>query len=160
MDEIQYNNNILKASITPKGNLKIKIEKVYEKKELSVNKKQIWLVGERPDTAQENGLIFFRYILNNKKQITPYYIINEDSEDIANFSYKELKNVIFMDTERHYNVALQADAFIGTHDIEYFVPYSIDKINTEAKKSFCNMVLWEEKELSIINTIINILLIW
>lgn len=136
LDEIQYNNIILKASITPKGNLKIKIEKVYEKKELSVNKKQIWLVGERPDTAQENGLIFFRYILNNKKQITPYYIINEDSEDIANFSYKELKNVIFMDTERHYNVALQADAFIGTHDIEYFVPYSIDKINTEAKKIF------------------------
>lgn len=136
LDEIQYNNIILKASITPKGNLKIKTEKVYEKKELSVNKKQIWLVGERPDTAQENGLIFFRYILNNKKQITPYYIINEDSEDIANFSYKELKNVIFMDTERHYNVALQADAFIGTHDIEYFVPYSIDKINTEAKKIF------------------------
>lgn len=136
LDEIKYDNINLKASITPKGNLKIRTEKVYEIKELITEKKQVWLIGERPDTAQENGLVFFRYILNNQKEIRPYYIIHEDSEDIANFNDKEMKNVVFMDTERHFNLASEATAFIGTHDIEYFVPYSVEKTNTRAKKIF------------------------
>lgn len=44
----------------------------------------IWFMGERSDTAQDNTYHLFRYIRLNKKNINAKYVIDYDSKDIQN----------------------------------------------------------------------------
>lgn len=58
-----------------------KICKLFKRKEL-------WLISDRPNTANDNGFAFFKYIQNQKdKNINSYYIITKDSYD-----YKKVKS--------------------------------------------------------------------
>lgn len=50
-------------------------------------KKDIWLIGERKDTAQDNSYVFFKYLKENKKEVNSYYIIDKSSND-----YKKISN--------------------------------------------------------------------
>lgn len=90
-DKIKY----LKLSIREKEkNLKI-IKRLLKEKKYSIAiclflnkffknillKKDVWLMGERPDTAQDNTYHLYKYIINNKKDINAVYVIDKKSKD-------------------------------------------------------------------------------
>ena len=43
-------------------------------------RKRNWLVCERPDEAQDNGFIFFKYLIENHPEIKPVYLIDKKSK--------------------------------------------------------------------------------
>jgi CDP-glycerol glycerophosphotransferase (TagB/SpsB family) len=130
------NDLLARLSLTPRGNLKLQLAETQHQE--SVNKKnsrEVWIIGERPDTAQDNGFHFFKYMRQqHKADVDVYYAIQKDSLDLRNI--EELGNVVEIGSPQHYEVAMKADAYIGTHDIEYFIPIEIDRLNKTAKRVF------------------------
>lgn len=73
--------------------------------------KQIWLFMDRPDRADDNAKVLFRYV-QDKKEIDSYFLLEEDSSD-----YKEMSGigkVISIYSEEHYRLALTADYIISS----------------------------------------------
>ncbi|MBM6621191.1 CDP-glycerol glycerophosphotransferase family protein [Micrococcaceae bacterium RIT802] len=83
-------------------------------------RRPIWLVGELPYKAQDNGLHFFRYLRREHPEIDAYYVIDKSSPEIQNLN--GLDHVLDWGSREHFMVALQADKFIGTHHAEYLFP--------------------------------------
>lgn len=101
-DKIKY----LKLKIREKfKNLKI-IKRLIKEKRYSVVlcvflnkyfknillKKDAWLMGERPDTAQDNTYHLYKYIVNNKPDTNAVYVIDKKSKDYN--AIKDLGKVI------------------------------------------------------------------
>ena len=61
--------------------------------------KNIWLMGERKDTAQDNTYHLFKYIKENKKDINVKYVITKDSKDLAKI--KSYGDIIWFNSIRH-----------------------------------------------------------
>ena len=129
-------NLLSRLSLTPRGNIKIQIMETQALKAIDQKgPREIWLIGERPDTAQDNGYHFFKYMRqHHREDVDAYYAIDKSSLDLRNI--EELGNVVEIGSQEHFEVALKADAYIGTHDIEYFVPVEIDRLNKKAKRIF------------------------
>ncbi|WP_173915589.1 CDP-glycerol glycerophosphotransferase family protein [Halobacillus sp. Marseille-Q1614] len=123
-------NEILYLTYTPSGNIKIEINRIpleaipYLTKsyweENRSGHEDIWLIGERPDTAQDTGYHFFKYCRENFPDMKVYYAIDSQSGDLENIEY--LGNVLHIGTLEHYKISATATAFIGSHDLEYFLP--------------------------------------
>lgn len=118
-------------TFTPRGNIKIEITR-YTKKNYNYIKygqyidwikninKDVWLIGERPDTAQDTGYHFFKYCRENYPEKEIYYVIDKNSKDLKNI--EKLGNILFLGSEEHLKKAAIAKVFIGSHDLEYFLP--------------------------------------
>lgn len=80
--------------------------------ELKVHKKkQIWLIMDRSNRADDNGEIIFKY-MQKHKEIDTYFIISEKSKD-----YKRLQtigNVVSLYSGEHYLLTLMADCVISS----------------------------------------------
>lgn len=118
-------------TITPRGNFKIETTNYSQSSYKYIkfgqyidwfkNKnKDVWLIGERPDTAQDTGYHFFKYCRENFPEKEVYYVIDPSSKDIRNI--EDLGNVILLGSEEHLKIAAITKVFIGSHDIEYFLP--------------------------------------
>lgn len=55
---------------------KIMLEKGYQKKY-----GHGWLISDRPDSASDNGIIFYNYLCKNHKNVNAYYVLDSTSED-------------------------------------------------------------------------------
>ncbi|RSD25222.1 CDP-glycerol glycerophosphotransferase family protein [Mesobacillus subterraneus] len=145
-DAVDTNSEIVTEyylTITPKGNLKLESfrynRKSYELIQRSADlapSKNVWLVGERPDTAQDNGLRFFEYIRENHPEIEIYYAIEEHAPDAEKL--KSIGNVLFIGSDEHIEKSIEASKFIGTHDLDYILPFKGAKMKNyrEAQKIF------------------------
>lgn len=60
---------------------------------------QIWLMGERKDTAQDNTYHLFKYIKDNKKNVNAKYIITKDSQDLTKI--KSYGDIVWYDSILH-----------------------------------------------------------
>ncbi|MGE6257440.1 CDP-glycerol glycerophosphotransferase family protein [Heyndrickxia sporothermodurans] len=120
------------SSLTPRGNIKIEIMSFDFSQKLLMffspllylfhyRKKDIWIIGERPDTAQDTGYHFFKYCREKYPDREIYYAIDPESNDIGNI--KDLGNVLYFNTKEHFKLSLFASTFISSHDIEYFIPF-------------------------------------
>jgi CDP-glycerol glycerophosphotransferase (TagB/SpsB family) len=78
---------------------------------------RIWLIGEVPYKAQDNGLHFFRYLRRAHPRRRAFYIINASSPDREKLL--ELGNVIDRGSRRHLLYSLLASRLIGSHHAEY-----------------------------------------
>jgi CDP-glycerol glycerophosphotransferase (TagB/SpsB family) len=119
-------------SLTPRGNIKIEVltfdflskflmfisPLLYI---LFFKKKDIWIIGERPDTAQDTGYHFFKYCREKYPSKEIYYAIDPDSNDLGNIS--DLGNVLLFGTRKHFLYSLVASTYISSHDNEYFLPF-------------------------------------
>jgi CDP-glycerol glycerophosphotransferase (TagB/SpsB family) len=130
-------------TITPKGNLKLESfrynRESYELIQSNADRassKNVWLVGERPDTAQDNGLRFFEYIRKNHPEIDIYYVIEENAPDAEKL--KSTGNVLFIGSDEHIEKSIEASKFIGTHDLDYILPFKGAKMKNyrESEKIF------------------------
>ncbi|SEP75278.1 CDP-glycerol glycerophosphotransferase, TagB/SpsB family [Virgibacillus subterraneus] len=115
--------------LTPGGNIKLEsynysMEKINyitgTQKENKLTSPNVWLIGERPDTAQDTGYHFFKYCRENYPEKEIYYVIEKTSKDLKNIEH--LGNVIFFGSTEHFRVTSIASTFIGSHDLEYILP--------------------------------------
>ena len=112
---------------TPFGNLKLLnyshktlhyLFLKYEKLIRKLNGKDIWLIGERQDTAQDNGYHFFKFCREKHPKKRVYYVIDRNSNDYERVS--KLGNVVIHGT-KHYTCN-SSKHFYCTHDLEYILP--------------------------------------
>ncbi|TXS38872.1 bifunctional glycosyltransferase/CDP-glycerol:glycerophosphate glycerophosphotransferase [Streptomyces sp. OR43] len=88
--------------------------------------REIWIIGERSDTAQDNSYHFFKWIRENRKRCRAYYVIDGDSPDFAKVS--PYGNVLKLGSWKHRMYLLHATKLIGAYDSEsYLVPQGYRK---------------------------------
>src|SRR5699024_7353599 len=118
-------------TITPRGNLKVETFylaksayyylKFARKLDAFFNKnKEIWLIGERNDTAQDTGYHFFKYCREHHPHLNIYYVIDSESTDVNNI--KSMGNVLYSGTLQHVRKAALATTFISSHDLDNILP--------------------------------------
>ncbi len=84
--------------------------------------RQIWIVGERRDAAQDNGLHFFRFIRRSQPQRHVYYVIERDSPEYRKI--RRLGHVVAHSSWRHQLLMLHADVLANAFSIPYLIPRS------------------------------------
>lgn len=111
-------------TLTPFKNIKIESFEVTNSQlqilENGQKDDKVWLIGERTDTAQDNGIQFFKWIQEHT-EINAYYVIDNQSKDYDRV--KHLKNIVVFGSQLHYEVAAKANVLISTHDLENILPY-------------------------------------
>ena len=80
---------------------------------LCYKSKRIWLVGERPDQAQDNGLHFFRYMKRCHPEKQAYYVIKKGSPRVEEL--KSIGEIIYYGSFRHWMLLFGSEALISTH---------------------------------------------
>lgn len=106
-------NNVKVESFTIRSDVKIPTD-------VEAKDENIWLMGERTNTAQDNGIVFFNWLQENTT-IESYYVIEEDSSDYE--PIKHLPNVLIFGSDKHFEIAFKAKVLLGTHDLENILPY-------------------------------------
>jgi len=78
---------------------------------------RVWLVGEVPYKAQDNGYRFFRYIRREHPSRRAYYVIDKDSPDREKVAI--LGNVVDRFSRDHIKYSFLASRIVGSHHAEY-----------------------------------------
>lgn len=81
---------------------------------------RIWLIGEVPYKAQDNGFQFFKYLRTQKPRRRAYYVIDEASPDLP--KVEAHGNVVLQHTKKHILYSVLASRLIGSHHSEYLLP--------------------------------------
>lgn len=111
-------------TLTPFKNIKMESFEV-DNTQLSIlenteKRDNVWLIGERTDTAQDNGVQFFNWLQNNT-EIDAYYVIDASAKDYEKIRGK--KNVIEFGSLTHFEVSAKAKVLVSTHDLENILPF-------------------------------------
>ena len=118
------NRHYFLITTTPFDNLKIETFLIPSGIPLPEDKPkkdyQTWLVGERYDTAQDNGYAFYQY-LKQHTDIKAYYVIEDTAVDYEKIS--DDPNVLAFGSKEHYQISFKAGVLLGTHDLENLLPY-------------------------------------
>lgn len=80
----------------------------------------VWLIGERPETARDNGREFFAYLRSTRPSAAIYYIITRDSP--MRSSVEPLGNVVIHSSWRHRLLMLHADVLANAYSIKHMLP--------------------------------------
>ena len=112
------------STITPFKNIKLeRFSITNEQMSVMDNESKdnnIWLISERFDTAQDNGIVFFNWLQQNTS-VEAYYVIDSYSADYTKI--KNNKNVLEFGSLKHFEIANKAKVLISTHDLENVLPY-------------------------------------
>ncbi|MFD1451562.1 CDP-glycerol glycerophosphotransferase family protein [Oceanobacillus sojae] len=118
------NTHYFLVTTTPFDNMKIEtftIPKGVNMLSNTVGKDpNVWLIGERYNTAQDNGIALFRWLRKNTN-IDAYYVIEADAEDYRMLDDKE--HILHFGSKEHFEIASRAKVLLGTHDLENLLPY-------------------------------------
>ena len=85
-------------------------------------KREIWLVGERVDTAQDNGLHLFRHLRTQHPERDVYYVIDPSSPHLDRV--RDLGNVVAHSSWRHQLLMMHASVLANAYSINHMVPRS------------------------------------
>ncbi|MDQ0993630.1 glycosyltransferase [Streptomyces sp. V3I7] len=83
--------------------------------------KDIWIIGEREDTAQDNSYHLFTWIRRNRPRRKVYYAINGDAADRAKVA--PLGRVINRLSWRYRVYLLHASRLINAYDLEAYLGF-------------------------------------
>lgn len=75
--------------------------------------KGIWLVGERPHQAQDNGYIFFKYLREKHPERRAYYVIKKNSHHIKRIT--DIGDVVYYGSLKHWLMYFGCEAVISAH---------------------------------------------
>lgn len=84
------------------------------------HRKGIWLVGERADTAQDNGFHLFRNLRTEHPDRNVYYVIEKDSPHYSRVN--PLGNVVRHSSWRHQLLMTHAHALANAYSIKHMQP--------------------------------------
>lgn len=122
--DIQGNEHHFMITTTPFNNVKVESFTIPSHVKIPSNEEpkddNVWLMGERTNTAQDNGIVFFKWLQENTT-IDSYYVIEEDSSDYEHI--KHIPNVLIFGSDKHFEIAFKAKVLLGTHDLENILPY-------------------------------------
>ncbi|WP_432049759.1 bifunctional glycosyltransferase/CDP-glycerol:glycerophosphate glycerophosphotransferase [Verrucosispora sp. NA02020] len=91
-----------------------------------MRRRDIWLIGERKDTAQDNSWHLFRHLRKSEPKRNVYYLIAKGSPDRERL--RGLGNVVTCDSLRHKFLLLHASKLINSYDIDsYMLPSKWDR---------------------------------
>lgn len=90
-------------------------------------KKQIWLIGERTDTAQDNGHHLFRHLRQTHPKRHVYYVIDESSPQYERIA--GLGHVVAHSSRRHQLLMLHATVLANAYSIRYLTPETWGQAN-------------------------------
>lgn len=82
--------------------------------------KSIWLIGERADTAQDNGYHLFRHMRQAHPERNAYYIIDADSPQYERV--RDLGNVVAHSSRQHQLLMMHADVLANAYSIKHMIP--------------------------------------
>ncbi|WP_182093728.1 hypothetical protein [Mammaliicoccus lentus] len=104
--------------------------KSYQKK---INEKPIIICVEYPEKAQDNSLVFFKYLINNyNDRFEIYYLISNDSKDKINLlGYEE--NLVEYQSSAHLRLFNQADVIVHSHTPNYSLPFLTNFLENKLK---------------------------
>ncbi|MGK9044280.1 CDP-glycerol glycerophosphotransferase family protein [Mammaliicoccus vitulinus] len=112
------------STITPFKNIKLERFSITNNELKVMNNttkdSNIWLIGERFDTAQDNGIVFFNWLRANTS-IDAYYVIDENALDYQNIKHN--RKVLKFGSVEHFKIASKAKVLVSTHDFENILPY-------------------------------------
>ncbi|WP_375491727.1 CDP-glycerol glycerophosphotransferase family protein [uncultured Jatrophihabitans sp.] len=83
-------------------------------------RKDVWLIGEQPYKAQDNGYRFFQHLREQHPDVEAYYVIDPNSPERRNV--EPYGNVVAHKSREHVRVSLLATKIAGTHHAEYLFP--------------------------------------
>ena len=120
----QGNEHHFMITTTPFNNVKVESFTIRSHVEIPADVKtkdeNVWLMGERTNTAQDNGIVLFQWLQENTS-IESYYVIEEDSSDYEHI--KHIPNVLIFGSDKHFEIAFKAKVLLSTHDLENILPY-------------------------------------
>lgn len=89
-----------------------------------INKKPIWLITERKDSASDNSYFLFEYINKHRNDIVSYYILDKTATQINN-KVKQVGKVVKFSSLKHKLLMILADKYITSFTIEEtMLPYN------------------------------------
>ncbi|TDO15995.1 CDP-glycerol glycerophosphotransferase (TagB/SpsB family) [Bacillus subtilis] len=100
-------------------------------------RKDVWLVGERFDQAEDNGYSFFEYCRTNHPDKKIFYIIDQDSPHAD--KVKRLGNILYHSSFKHKLYMFLANAYISAWTFqEGLYPWPLKVYNKYYKKVLSN----------------------
>lgn len=90
--------------------------------------KPVWVIGELSYKAQDNGMHFFKYMRDHHPEIDAYYVIDWKSPE--RFNLDGYDHVIDFRSQKHVDIALAAERFVGTHHADYLYPTRSPRFRT------------------------------
>jgi len=80
----------------------------------------VWLIGERPETARDNGRALFAHLRSTRPKASVYYIITADSP--MRPAVEPLGHVVTHSSWRHRLLMLHADVLANAYSIKHMLP--------------------------------------
>lgn len=103
------------------------------------NSKPVIVVIESPNKAQDNGLHFFKYMLEKRAdEVDAYYVVDASSPDLPNLE-PYMDKVLIYKSVHHFEMMAKADAVIHTNSSFYAYPINTSfwkQYQLDAKKVF------------------------
>lgn len=81
---------------------------------------QVWLVGERPDTARDNGYHLFTYLRRERPDVRAYYVLDPSSDRFEELS--QLGRVVRHSSWRHRILMVNATVLANAYSVKHMVP--------------------------------------
>ena len=81
---------------------------------------QIWLIGERPESARDNGFALFTHLRAERPEAPVFYVIARDSPMAATVA--ELGHVVWHSSLRHRLLMLHAHVLANAYSIKHMLP--------------------------------------
>ncbi|MBQ3420962.1 MAG: CDP-glycerol glycerophosphotransferase family protein, partial [Romboutsia sp.] len=72
----------------------------------------IWIISERADQAQDNGVAFFEYLNKEQKNINSFYLLEKNCKEIS--SVEKIGNVLIKGTLKHKILFLKSRVLAST----------------------------------------------
>lgn len=88
---------------------------------------QLWLIGELPHKAQDNGLAFLTYLGAHQPQIDARFVLDANSPDMS--LARAAGRVIERGSVEHVEASFAADILATTHHPEYILPLHANDLN-------------------------------
>ncbi len=82
--------------------------------------REIWLVGERADTARDNGYHLFTHLRRDRPDVRAYYVLDRSSDRFDELS--RLGNVVAHSSLRHRLLMVHATVLANAYSIKHMVP--------------------------------------
>ena len=84
-----------------------------------VNTKKVWLFIDRLDQAGDNAEALFDYVVENRKDVSAYYLINSSSPDYKNMKKKYGNKIVAFNSKKHHLLMFKATKIFTSHSEAY-----------------------------------------
>lgn len=95
-------------------------------------KKEIWIIGETENQAQDNGFYLFSWIRKNHPEMEVYYVISKSSPELDKI--KGIGNILTINSFKQSLYLYQASKIISTHGL-WMIPNELGILKNITRKT-------------------------